>query len=237
MATTTLIPVPASEIAPSLAAGGEVTGEASPSITSLSLRSLVEELDALIETVECVQPEDEKDFLKRFQETHLATKAKIDRTGDFLDFIDSQIAGAKLKAATLSKREHRWAAIKARLEGYLKVTIMARDQVLKGKTLKYPPLEGETVTFSVRKNPDSLAPIPDESIVPAEYKDATVTVPLVLWESLLDAIPMDTCAELLDAIKKPGVTVRRGEVKSAIVKGTKVEGCALNPTSYGLVTT
>jgi len=229
---TTLSPIPASELAPSLATEGG-NRETSPSITSLSLRSLVEELDALIETVECVQPEDEKDFLKRFQETHLATKAKIDRTGDFLDFIDSQVAGAKLKAVALSKREHRWTAIKDRLEGYLKTTILSREPNAKGK---YPPLEGNTTTFSLRKSPPSLAPIADESIVPAEYKDATVTVPLVLWEKLLDAIPMDTCAELLDGIKKPGITVRRGEVKSAIVKGEKVEGCSLNPTSYGLVT-
>src|SRR5579872_1431205 len=137
MATSTLSLVSAGTTAPEPAVAEGDSGR-SPS-TALSLRSLVEELDALIETVEMVQPQDEAEFLDRFRETHLATKAKVDRTGDFLEFIDSQIAAAKLKADLLSKRTHRWMALKDRLEGYVVSTIVSREPDSKGK---FRPLEG-----------------------------------------------------------------------------------------------
>src|ERR1017187_8620363 len=85
----------------------------------LSLYALNEELLALMDSVELVPVEQEGEFLERFAQTTAATAEKIDSTGNFMGFVESQIGLAEADVKRLQERAACYQLILDRLEKYL----------------------------------------------------------------------------------------------------------------------
>src|SRR5689334_5039839 len=68
---------------------------------------------------------------------------------------------------------------------------------------RYPKLEGNTSSMSLRALPAKVEYLPDgESQVTAKYKTLTIKLPAERWEQLLDSLDMETAGDLIDAVKK-----------------------------------
>jgi hypothetical protein len=88
-------------------------------------------------------------------------------------------------------------------------------------------LEGNLVTFSLRKNPPSVEVL-DEMAVPAMYKVATLTIAGVLVDAVLDALELDAQVRLDWFLDKRAI-------KAAIDAGSDVPGAAIARDKYSLV--
>ena len=196
----------------------------------LSLYALNEELIALMDTVEMVPPEQEQDFLERFAQTAAATAEKVDSTNHFMAFMDSQIGLSKTERTRLQEREDACQRILDRLDRYLTQIIKSRGQDAKGKWHK---LEGRVTSFGLKKCPSSVE-ITDPEQVPAEHKSVTLTLPLPLYDKLLDSLDLDFAGEIADAVKKAKIDVSKTSVKDALKDG-EVPGAVLRDDKYKLV--
>jgi hypothetical protein len=198
---------------------------------SLTLYSLEEHLVALGDSVDLVAEGQEQEFLADFKAALMAAIEKRDRVGEFLVHLASQ---AELAAAEIKRLQERKAAYLRtieRIEGYVIHVIKSLGEDNKGKWRK---LEGQHFTFGLKKCPDSVQ-ITDEQEVPAAFKNATLTLPLELWDELLDALDIERAAHIADAIRKPEITVRKQDVKAALQSDAPVPGARLADTKYSLV--
>ena len=228
MSTPALVLVPGGAPAPASPAGAEV--QALPPARSLSLYELEETLIAYGDSVDLVAEGDQQQFLADFQAALLAAAEKRDRVGWFLAHLDSQAQLADQEIKRLQNRKAAFERTHERIEAYLIHVIKNLGQDAKGKFKK---LEGNTVTFSIKKCPDSVQLL-DEEKIPSAFKSATVTMPLDIWNELVDALPIDRAAEIDDAIRKPVISVRKSDVKAAMLTDTPVPGARFNEIKYSL---
>jgi Siphovirus Gp157 len=177
-----------------------------------SLFAVEESLQAMLDSAELVEPEQQAEFAADLEAALAATVSKRDRTQGFLVHCESLAAKTAGEIKRLQARKAFFEAVVERVEFSVVRTIRNLGIDAKGK---YKSLQGETVTLSVRRCPATVA-ITDEAKVPALFKTVTITVPALTWEAVLDALDMETRAKVLDEIKRPDSTVNKAAVKEAI---------------------
>lgn len=158
---------------PSNSPGGELAPI--PAVLSSNLgplHELEESLLALLDTEDCVTPEQEQAFLQDLSETMQAAVAKRDRVGAFVKHCEGQaaLAADEIRRLTVRKRALENAA--ERVRGYVLWIIEAMGPDDKGKLRK---LEGNKFTFSTRKAKAKLE-ITDEAAVPDQFRLVSITV-------------------------------------------------------------
>jgi hypothetical protein len=225
-AAITLVPGPV----PAPTAPVEVEAAAPPPTQSLTLYDLETHLAALADSVETVEPDQEQQFLSEFRATLLQAKDKRDRVNQFISYVESQAELAAAEIKRLQARKSSYERITERLKGYVVGVIQSLGADAKGK---FPKLEGNTSSFRIQKNPDSVQ-ITDETAIPSKFKTATITIPLPLWDELLDALDMELSGRILDSIRRPDVAVRNADVKAALKNKEDVPGAKWADASYHL---
>jgi len=138
----------------------------SPAVTAAPQYVIETYLAALIETAELVGPEQEQEFRAEFQSVLTTAVEKRDRVGQFLAHLEHQIEFASFEIERLKQRKATFERALARLETYVIETIESLGSDDKGK---YPTLEGNTTTFSLRVCPPSVE-VTDEAAIPADFK-------------------------------------------------------------------
>jgi Siphovirus Gp157 len=193
-----------------------------------SLYDLEAHLAALADTEEMVPAEQEQEFDLELQATLAATVEKRDRVGQFMAHLESQVAFAKSEIARLKTREQFYAAVLARMEGYVTRVIDSLGLDAKGKRKK---LEGTTVTFSLH-GCDKRAEVTDETLVPTKYKRVTVTLPAETWELVCDSLDLDLREQVLGEVKSPKIEVSTSLVKTDLKADIAVPGAKLAGGTY-----
>jgi hypothetical protein len=195
--------------------------ETSP-LGALTLYTIEEQFASLVDTLDIVPADQEDELLARIAEALIHAVDKRDSMGRFLAHVDSQIDFADAEIKRLQERKGTFARILDRTESYIVRILQSLGQDAKGKWQK---LEGRTVTFSLRKQPPSVA-IDNESVVPSAYRKATIRISAPLWEELLDSVDVDLASRVLDAARRSD-EVSKSLVKGAIEGGTEVPGAHL----------
>ena len=177
-----------------------------------SLYDIEEHLAAMADSTETVEPEQEQQFLADFAAALTAAANKRDRVGQFFAHCEGQAALAQKEIERLQERKASYERAIDRMEGYVARVIQSLGTDAKGKWQK---LEGNTVSFSLRRNPPSVG-IVDETAVPAKLKAVPASLSADLWESILDALDVEFRTHVLDVIKRPEWAVSKTLVKAAI---------------------
>jgi hypothetical protein len=190
--------------------------------------------DALVSLAECVEtvaPEQEAEFLAEFGRALATAVEKRDRVGQFLSHLEAQAEFAKHEIERLRARKAAFEDAAERIKRYVVRVIEAQGADAKGK---YPKLEGRTVTFSLRKSPATVE-IRNEAEVPVDYKAISLTLPVPLFESVMDALDCDLAGRLLDRSRQEDITLDKRAIKAAIDSGTAVPGADYAPEKHSLV--
>lgn len=176
-----------------------------------SMFALEESLQAMLDSAELAEPDQQAAFAADLEAALAVSVAKRDRTQGFLVHAESLAAKAAAEIKRLQARKAFYEAVVARVE-FSVARVIRNLGIEKGK---YKTLQGETVTFSVRRCPATVA-ITDEAAVPSSFKTVTITLPALSWEALLDSLELEARAKLLDEIKRPDSAVNKSAVKEAI---------------------
>jgi hypothetical protein len=201
------------------------------SAESLTLYQIEDTLLTLLETADGgIAPELEGQYRADLAQALQRAVDKRDRVGQFIKYLEDQAQFADEEAKRLADRKQMFERAAERLRGYVKWTIESMGQDQQGKWRK---LEGQTVTFSLRKLPDTLQ-VDDEAAIPLEYKTAVITVPAAAWQRHLEAagdrevilaaiiateVKLDRrrlLAKLKEGVELPGVDIRFGDLGLAI---------------------
>jgi hypothetical protein len=179
-----------------------------------SLYDVEDHLAAMADTAEMVSLDEEQSFLAEFQTVLTAAAEKRDRVGQFFAHCESQVTLAHQEIDRLKKRKGFYQRAIERMEGYVTMVIVSLGPDAKGKLKR---LEGNTSTFRVQRNPSTVA-IENDAAVPKKYKAATVTLPAEIWEAVVDAVPLELRAQVLDAVKRAEVTISKTALNAAIAE-------------------
>jgi hypothetical protein len=190
--------------------------------TALTLYTIEEQLAALSDTLDIVPADQEDELVACLGEALIRAIDKRDSMGRFLAHLDSQIAFADAEIRRLEARKQIFTRILERTESYIVRIIQSLGQDSKGKWQK---LEGRTVTFSLRRQPPSVA-IDAETDVPNAYRRTTIKMSATLWEELLDSIDINLAARVIEAAKRTD-EVSKSSVKEAVERGIEVPGVHL----------
>jgi len=190
-------------------------------MTALTLYELEENLTCMADTTDLVPAEQEREFAAAFQAMLLAAADKRDRVCHFLAHLEQQCHFADIEIGRLRERKACLARIHERVEEYVIHVIEGLGIDARGR---YPKLEGNCSTLSIRKCPPSVSVL-DEAAVPCEYKTTSVTLPTTLWAEILDCLDLETRARAADA--KKSETVDKKAIKAQIDRGLTVAGADL----------
>jgi hypothetical protein len=214
--------VPASSAPSSLANGAETNTPPHILTTNLSLYAIEEQILALEETEEMVTEEQRAEFEQAFKAWITAGAEKVDATGRFMSYIESQIALADAEVKRLAERKQWYQQTLEKRELYVVRVLESLGTDSRGKPKK---LEGRTVTFSLRKCPASVD-VKDVTLIPDDCKTAAVTLPLPLWQEVMDHLELDLRIQVQDKAKLRA-DVSKTAVKAAIESGAEVSGADL----------
>ena len=183
---------------------------------AFTLDTIEEQLAALVDTLDIVPADQEDELLALIGEALIHAVDKRDSMGRFLAHVDAQIDFADAEIKRLQERKGTFSRILDRTESYIVRILQALGQDAKGKWQK---LEGRTVTFSLRRQPPSVA-IDNESDVPSAYRKATIRIG-PLWEELLDSVDVEPAA-----CRRAGQALGRYQspLVEAIAAGAEVPG-------------
>ncbi len=131
-------PIPADAVAPA------------PLPHPLTLYAIEEQLTVMADTAEMVSQEQEQAFREEFRAILTAAVEKRDRVGQFLSHLEAQAAFAKAEIARLQERKIFFERAIERMERYVIQVILSIGPDARGK---YPKLEGQTMTFSLKDCP------------------------------------------------------------------------------------
>jgi hypothetical protein len=213
-----ILPVPGGAVSPVSILPSEVP----PSRAALTLYAIEDQLAALVETLDLVPADREDELVARIGDALLYAVDKRDSMGRFLAHVDSQIGFADAEIQRLQERKQTFTRILERTEAYIVRILQSLGQDAKGKWQK---LEGRTVTFSLRKQPPSVA-IDNEADVPSAYRKATIRVAVPLWEELLDSVDADLAGRVLNMARRSD-EVSKSAIKESIEGGAEVPGAHL----------
>jgi hypothetical protein len=118
----------------------------------------IEETLAVFSETEGVTPEQEAEFLQGFAAILNSAIEKRDRIGPFMTHLEVQIGLADAEIRRLQERKQSYARALAKSEEYVIRVTQSLGTDGKGK---YKKLEGNTVTFSLKRCPPSVS-ITDE---------------------------------------------------------------------------
>jgi hypothetical protein len=195
----------------------------------LTLYRIEDDLAALVETGEGgISPELENGYRAELSRALQAAVEKRDRVGQFIRFLEDQARFAADEAKRLAERKALFERAAERLRDYVKWTIQQKGTDEQGK---WPKLEGRTVTFSLRKLPDTLQ-VYDEPLIPPEYKTLVITIPATAWQRHLEMC--SDRAGILAAITHTEVKLDRRGLLAALKHGTELRGADIQLGEYGL---
>ena len=194
----------------------------------LTLYALEKELEALTDTAEMVEQDQEPEFLRQFAEILAKAVEKRDRVGEFMAHLEAQSRFADAEIERLQERKAFFTQALERMAKYVMFTIQSFPMDAKGRWAK---LEGRTTTFQLKKCPPSVE-ITDEEAVPAEYKATTITIPLPLWQELLDSLPVEPSGKLEGSVRNAKIAVSKTAVKAALQDKQPVPGARLVDDKY-----
>jgi hypothetical protein len=183
-----------------------------PPPRSLNLYTLEDGLQTLLDAAEMVTPEEQAEFAADLEAALAATVQKRDRVGWFMAHLEGQTALAAAEIKRLQARKAFFEAVLERVETSVVRTIYNLEVDAKGR---YKTLEGDTVSFSVRRCPATVA-ITDEAAVPVAYKSVSITLPALTWEALLESLDIESRTKLLDEVRRPDASVSKALLKAAI---------------------
>ena len=147
-----------------------------PQVPSLTLYAVEDALAALVECIDTVTPDQEAEFAVMLGHAMTAAIDKRDAVGHFLAHVQSQIELAKDEKLRLAARQKTYERVIEKMEGYIVHIIEERATPnAKGK-VTYPKLEGATVSFSIKKCPDSIE-VTDAMLIPPAYTNVAMTLP------------------------------------------------------------
>lgn len=183
----------------------------------LSLYHISDELQQMVSLrIDMVEAgEDTAEIDAQLKQYFGALPQKVDAVAAVLRFMDSQVQLATEEVARLNARRRSIESERERLTEYVKGVLAALPEP-KGKT-KTKKLEGKTATLALKPNGGQQPLDIQEELVPKEYMTATVVLPYLVWEELLNNYP----GPLPDDVR-PRVTVQPSN--SAIRKALE-ENC------------
>jgi hypothetical protein len=181
-------------------------------LAARGLYDIEQHLAALIDTEDTVTPEQEEEYRQEFERVLLTAIDKRDRVGQFLAHCEAQVTFAEVEIKRLTMRKQFFTSRVEKLEQYISHTIISLGKDAKGQWKK---LEGQTVTFSLRRNPPSVE-ITDEAAVPHRVKNATVTMPAEIWDSVLDSLDMALAERVVETIRYLQYHTSKTMAKAAI---------------------
>lgn len=194
---------------------------------SITLYQIEDYLRALIDTADGMEESDEQRLaiLADIAEANSAAIQKRDNVIRFLRHLEIQESGIDAEIDRLKALKAHYSKGRERLEKYVVSVLEQLPQPKRGAR----KLEGTIGVLSLRKNPDKVEIFEgDEALVPAQYRDVTLTVRGETFEAILDSglLPEDvrTC-------HKP----KKAEIKRAIERGEEVPGADLKFGENGLV--
>lgn len=201
-----------------------------------SLYELEQDLQAFIDTADLVSEESHDEFQREFAEALQRSVEKRDRAGQFLIHCQQQVENCDKEIERLRARKRSFEMAEKRVRSYVQAVIESLGTDAKGRTRK---LEGDTVTFALRAKPPAVE-ITDEDAVPAKFKSITVTLPLDLWEAVIDTPDHDDDSDpIWGEFKAASLTAERCVSKKAIREaldaGEDVAGADLSIGGYSLV--
>ncbi len=144
---------------------------------------------------------------------------KVDNIRKYVRFCDAQSAAAKAEAALQRSRQAVWEARADRLKQFV-YDVMQSFRVKK--------LEGNTGSLAIKNNGGKLPlSIVSEELVPDEYCDMTVTMPLHLWKRFMELSGMSHMPGI-EACFKTGPRIPSSIlIRTVLEAGEGVPGCRL----------
>lgn len=197
--------------------------------TSSTLYAVEDHLNCLMECEDTVTPEQEEEFVRDLAVALNAAVEKRDKLGQFMAHMEQQVAFAKQEIDRLTARKKMFERAIEKAEGYVVRVIESLGTDAKGKPKK---LEGQTVTFSLRNCPASVA-VANEVTIPIAYKHIAVKLPVPLYERIVDALDIETAAETMDA--GGTISVDKVALKHALQAGEEIPGAVLVTDKKALV--
>lgn len=191
---------------------------AAPVIPIRTLYQIEDDLQALLECVETVTPQQEQEFAADLGRALSEAKDKRDGVARYMAHCESQVELAKAEIERLRERKASFEKSLERLKQYV---VCSMD------ILGVRKLEGNCVTLSLRKCPPAVE-VSDEAAVPPAYKTATLKMPGNLVDKVLDALNIDDPVTLDWSVDKRAV-------KAALDGGASVEGAAIAAEKYTIV--
>jgi hypothetical protein len=135
-----------------------------------ALFDLEQDLQALLDTEDLVDPSQRQEFEAELAESLKASVAKRDRCAQFLIHCGLQQENCEREIARLKQRKESFERAEKRLRMYVQSVIQSLGPDAKGKPKK---LEGSLATFSLRQAPGHIE-VTDETKVPSDLKIQTV---------------------------------------------------------------
>jgi hypothetical protein len=178
-----------------------------------------------LDCAETVNPEQESIFVDDLSQALTDTVEKRDAVGRWMSHCESQIDLATREIARLRDRKASFETALERFKQYVIRVIEANG----GRKL-----EGNSVTFSLRKCPASVEML-NESLVPEDYRTNTVKLPAKTWNLLLDSIDLDLYELAMRQIASVESTVDKRAVKAALDSGVPVTGVRIADEKYSLL--
>jgi hypothetical protein len=136
-------------------------------LPSGSLLEITDHLQALFDTLEMIQDDEERLKAQAEIEAYLEAEiAKVDGVANYLAMCEGLQASDKAEIDRLKTRVATWESRENRMRSYVQM-VMERMGTKK--------LEGRMSTFQLRQSPPSVV-ITEESEIPDEFKRTTVSV-------------------------------------------------------------
>lgn len=186
--------------------------------TALTLYALEENLVALLDSQELTEG-DEQAQLEILREIAQANQLAIDKRDNLIRFfrhLDLQEQNIDTEIQRLSELKASYARGHERLEKYV---ISVMEELVPQPKKGAKKLEGSIGVLTLKKNPDSVA-IEDETLIPRQYKTATIKVDADAWERF--------APEPLLAVARVDYSVKRAAVKDALKAGKEVLGADMS---------
>jgi Siphovirus Gp157 len=194
---------------------------------SLTLYQAEENLLALLDSEDLVSEQQVEQYKQELSEALKASIEKRQKVGEFLRMCELTCENVDAEKKRLDGIKARAQAAIQRVRSYVAYTIESLGQDGNGK---WKRLDGRTVSFSLRNNPEHVE-IWDEEQVPWQYLDITVTLPVALWQSLSSLYDTTT---IKAAETKAKYCPNKRRIQEALTQGKEVSGACLQ-RGFGLV--
>ena len=189
-------------------------------MSDITLFAITDNLPALIETIDMVEPgtEDRAEIEAQIATYMEALPSKVDAVAHVLatyermqDACDAEIKRIQDLKRTAASREHS-------LREYITAAMLNLPEPRKGPR----KLAGATNELTLKRTAGSVA-IEDEDAVPEAYFDVTVKMPAWMWEKLTES---EQAAEMRLSVHETR-TIRKADISKDLKAGAVIPGCDL----------